>query len=386
MSFKRPIWSNRIMESWNKRSIVWLAGVRRTGKTTLAKSITDSIYLNCDLPSVQEQLESPENFFQEVSGKTVILDEIHQIENAAQILKIGADQFPKTKILATGSSTLVASKKFKDTLTDRKRTIHFVPILVDELPNFENKTLKERILKGGLPPALLSPIHDIEFYLEWLDSFYVRDVQEIFSVDKRQPFLKVLEFLLAENSHALEAASLAKVAGISRPTVIRYLEILEVTKAISVIRPFSGNRSQEIVSQPKVYGFDTGFCAFAQGIRDLRSEDCGRLLENLVLETIQSISGIPPVNYWRTKQRQELDFVLSMGRDSAIAIECKWKEASFDPAHLLAFREIYPEGVNFVVTGNTVRPHDQTFKKVKVSFVSIGQFRVELMKSLYLAK
>jgi hypothetical protein len=47
------------------------------------------------------------------------------------------------KILATGSSTLAASKKFRDTLTGRKRTVHLVPVLWDELPAHRAATVAE---------------------------------------------------------------------------------------------------------------------------------------------------------------------------------------------------------------------------------------------------
>ena len=50
------------------------------------------------------------------TGKPVVVfDEIHQLRDPARVLKIGADEFPNLKILATGSSTLAASKKFSDT-------------------------------------------------------------------------------------------------------------------------------------------------------------------------------------------------------------------------------------------------------------------------------
>jgi len=51
----------------------------------------------------------------------LILDEIHQLSDPSRVLKIAADEFPKLRVLATGSSTLAASKKFRDTLTGRKR-------------------------------------------------------------------------------------------------------------------------------------------------------------------------------------------------------------------------------------------------------------------------
>jgi hypothetical protein len=51
--------------------------------------------------------------------------------------------------LATGSSTLAASKKFRDTLTGRKRQLRFVPVLTGELEAFgaENRKAFAQLLE-----------------------------------------------------------------------------------------------------------------------------------------------------------------------------------------------------------------------------------------------
>ena len=73
----------------------------------------------------------------------VVFDEIHQLHDPTRLLKIGADVFPKLRILATGSSTFAASRKFRDTLTGRKRTVHLVPVTLDELPAFAHPVQRE---------------------------------------------------------------------------------------------------------------------------------------------------------------------------------------------------------------------------------------------------
>ena len=85
----RPFWLNILDKAWEKRSLVWLSGVRRSGKTTLCKMIPCSTYLNCDLPSVSRQLENPEYLYRNLSpGTTLIFDEIHRIQNPSLVLKI----------------------------------------------------------------------------------------------------------------------------------------------------------------------------------------------------------------------------------------------------------------------------------------------------------
>src|SRR5580704_12660355 len=109
----RPFWQQRIEAAWREAPIVWLAGVRRSGKTTLAESLGPErvLHVNCDLPSVEDMVGDPQVFFRDCTKPVVVFDEIHQLRDPARLLKIGADGFPKLRILATGSSTLAASRK-----------------------------------------------------------------------------------------------------------------------------------------------------------------------------------------------------------------------------------------------------------------------------------
>jgi predicted AAA+ superfamily ATPase len=372
MHIHRPFWETLLIDSWKKRSIIWLAGVRRTGKTTLAKSVQNSSYFNCDDSEVQEKLRNPMQFLRSIKSKIVTFDEIHQIDNASQLLKLAADECPNLKVLATGSSTLAANRKFKDSLTGRKRNLHFLPVLVTELDAFD-ASLEKRMLHGGLPPTLLDSQLDSEFYAEWLDSFYARDVQEVFGIEKRQAFLKVLEFVLIQNGQLIEATEIAKVSGLSRPTVIKYLEVLEATKALTIVKPFSGNPLKEIVAQPKVYGFDTGFVCFAKRDRQLGATEKGHLLENLVLESAQTQPIAPQIYYWRDKLGHEIDFVIRTGKKDLLTIECKSQKRSFNAKNLSIFRKSYPHGKNIVVTMDGMVTTEK-FAGLDIDFMGIHQF------------
>src|SRR5512138_2676078 len=100
--FARPFWIHRLQEAWRGAPIVWLAGVRRSGKTTLAQSLggEQAIYLNCDEPAADDAVKNPSLFFKGCNKPLVIFDEIHQLKDPSRVLKIGADSFPHLKILA----------------------------------------------------------------------------------------------------------------------------------------------------------------------------------------------------------------------------------------------------------------------------------------------
>jgi len=373
----RPFWLDRIENCWRKTPIVWLSGVRRVGKTTLAASLGDTEFLNCDLPSAQRILGDPEAFYGSLTKPRLILDEIHQLPDPSRLLKIGADAFPKLKILATGSSTLAATHKFRDSLAGRKRNVHLVPVRHDELPAFGIRDLRHRLLRGGLPPALLAEDYDPGFYSEWLDSYYARDVQELFRVEKRAGFLKLVESILRISGGQLEATALSQLCGLSRPTVLNYLEVLELTHVATLVRPYSGGGMRELVRQPKIYGFDTGFVAFARGWTDLRPEDCGILWEHLVLDRLLSDTAEPEVMYWRDKDQHEIDFVLPGSRGAVDAIECKWNADRFDPKNLQIFRKLHPAGDNLVIANNVPRPYSREIGGLTVTFTGLDDLKLQ---------
>ena len=362
------------MAAWKQASIVWLTGPRRVGKTVLAQSLSDTEFLNCDLPSVAERLRDPESFYRSVKKRFVVLDEVHQLPDPSRLLKIGADGFPKLKILATGSSTLAATRKFRDSLTGRKRVVEFVPVLHEELPAFGVVDVRERLLRGGLPPALLGAEHNPEFYGEWLDSYFARDVQELFRLEKRAGFLRVLELLLRQSGGMLDVAKLAAQSQISRPTVTTWLEVYQITHVAHVVRPFSEGGRREIVAQPKVFGFDTGLVCHARGWDHLRGEDCGVLWEHLVLDTLIA-TGLPKIHFWRDKQQREVDFVVPRSRDAVDAIECRWTPEAFETRGVEAFRERYPKGKNYVVSPLSGPAYERLQDGLKLAFVSPGQLR-----------
>ena len=368
---KREFWLNRVEKSWKKRSIIWLSGVRRVGKTFLCRSLDHIEYFDCELPRVRQLLEDPEAYLRKVEGKRVILDEIHRLENPSELLKIAADHYPNVKVIATGSSTLEASKKFRDSLTGRKANIHLTPMLFHEIGEFDGMDLEHRLLYGGLPPFFLEEQLPEKEFQEWLTSYWAKDIQELFQLEKRFSFIKFTELVLAQSGSMFEASRFAAPCEVSRTTIANYLSVLEATYVAHIVRPFSTHAPTEIVSAPKVYGFDTGFVCHCRGWLHLRREDLGYLWEHIVLNELVGKGGDVSINYWRDKQGHEIDFILSLRKTEPTAIECKWASSHFDPNNLKIFRRRYPTGKNYVVATDIDRDYEKQFGEMLVTFVSL---------------
>ena len=372
---KRPFWIKRIEHAWQKRPIVWLSGVRRAGKTTLAKMFGGANYFNCDLPSVVNRLSDPESFFEsQQTHEIIIFDEIHRIEKPSLLLKIAADSYPHFKILATGSSTLSATKKFRDTLTGRKVMFYLSPVLWDECQDtFSIKDLDRRLLHGGLPEPLLAPEKDNAIFSEWIDSFYARDIQELFGIRNRIGFIKLLHLLMRQSSGMLDYSNLAKLSELSRPTVNAHIEAMTIAHAVYLLPPFSGGSKREIVQRPKCYAFDTGFVTFIRGWDSIRDSDRGRLWEHLVLDVLRTT--VPEFNifYWRDKTGREIDFIIKGTQNQVHTFKCKINPNDFDPNSLRHFRSIYPQGNNYVVCPYIYDSYKRRFNELQVNFCSVRE-------------
>lgn len=375
---RRRFWIKRIEQAWRERSVVWLSGVRRVGKTFLCRSLPRVAYYDCELPRVRRALEDPEAFLDGVAGRRVVLDEIHRLQHPTQLLKIAADHYPGTRVVATGSSTLGATAKFRDTLAGRKRDLWLTPMITDDLADFEQTDLAHRFLRGGLPPFFLARSFPERDFQEWMDAFWAKDIQELFRLERRGSFLRFIELLLANSGGIFEATRYARPCEVSRTTISNYLNVLEATHVAHVIRPFSRHRPTEIVSAPKVYGFDTGFVAYHRGWDRLRRDDLGPMWEHFVLNELHASLDGRPLNYWRNKRGHEVDFVYVKRGAPPMAIECKWVADAFEPRNLLAFRRQYPEGANYVAAHDVTRAFTRRISGQTVTFLSLRALRKKL--------
>ncbi len=374
----RRFWIERIEQAWKKRSVLWLAGVRRVGKTYLCRSLPEVEYFDCELPRTRRMMDDPEDFLDDHRGKRIVLDEVHRLDNPSELLKIAADHFPETRIIATGSSTLSASTKFKDTLAGRKRDLWLTPMGLSDLVDAKQPDLRHRFLRGGLPPFFLAEQPDERDFQEWTDAYWAKDIQELFRLERRDSFQKFTELVLAQSGGIFEATRFAGPCEVSRPTISNYLRVLEATFVAHVVRPFSSRKPSEIVAAPKVYGFDTGFVCYHRGWQELRSEDMGLLWEHFVLNEIMTRLQTRDVGYWRDKRGHEVDFVLAGRRKHPLAVECKWSSDKFDPVGFEAFRRQHPDGDNVVLAEDVDRSFTRSYGPLKLRFESLSQFADQL--------
>ena len=365
-------WTSRVDEAWKESTVIWLFGVRRVGKTCLCHSVSNVANFNCESPRARRMMEDPDLFLETNTGRILAIDEIHLLDNPSELLKLAADHHPDIKVVATGSSTLSASAKFRDTLTGRKTDIWLTPMPHADLADFGGGRIEDRLRKGGLPGMFLAKAPPDRKYQEWIQDYWSRDIQELFKVEKRNSFMKFTELLLVNSGGMFEATGYAAKCEASRQTISNYLSILESTYAVSLLRPFSTRKTTEIVAAPKVYAFDTGFVRVFNGWDDPRPQELGKLWEHYVLNELHNILRTRDISYWREKSGREIDFIIKKGSSASFAIECKWSSKDFDAKGMLAFHEAYPEARLVLVARNEDKPYRKKFKNADITITGIA--------------
>jgi len=212
-------------------------------------------------------------------------------------------------------------------------------------------------LHGGLPGVLLGEGPDPSFFEDWLDSFYARDIQELFGVRNRTGFMALLKLVALRNGGLLDITDLAKESGMSRPTVMSHLDAMETAHALRRLPPFHGGGHREIVRRPRIYAFDTGLVAHVRGWEAIREDDRGRLWENLVLDDLCSVYPSSAIHYWRDKSGREVDFVVARRGGGADAFEAKINPDAFGTDALAEFRRLYPKGRNILMCPYVREPY-----------------------------
>jgi uncharacterized protein len=363
----------QIEAQWERSSSLYLWGPPQLGKTSLAQSLPGIEYFDCEVPSVRRSLEDAPGFLGGRRGRRVVLDHVHRLHNAPQVIQTATEHFSDVRVLAIGPAILGAEGAFGGIPLKAAVQVRLTPMVQADLMDFGNMDLDHRLLHGGLPACFLSSRPPEQDFQPWVDAYWGKAAQELFHLERRAPFQRFIELVLARSGEMFEATRFTADCGVSRGTIKKYLSVLEATGVALVVRPFSSRRGHEIIAAPKVYGFDTGFVCVQRGWGQLRREDLNPLWEHYVLNEIVARMQATAVRYWSDKQGHQASFVCAPADGKPLALGCSWTVSDFDPAGLLAFARNYPQATLLATTTDAELSFKRSYNGVGVEFVGLTE-------------
>lgn len=350
-----------------KKKMVFLAGPRQAGKTTLAKTIakdfTHSLYLTYD------RLEDRKIILEESwlpSVELLILDEIHKMPEWKNFLKgIYDTKLPHQKILVTGSARLEVFNQVGDSLAGRYFLHRLLPLSPAECDKVNVHYSLDRFLqRGGFPEPFLDkdPVDAERWRLQYVDSLLREDVLDFENIQNVKAIRVLFELLRSRVGSPISYTSLAEDVGVSPNTIKNYIQILEALYIVFRITPYSKNIARSLTKEPKLYFFDNGLVKGDEGCK----------FENLVavclLKHVFSKIDYQAKNsalyYLQTKEKQEVDFALTLNDEIEKIIEVKNKKSAISP-HLRFFHEKYHLPAYQIVKELTNEYHEEGIQVIQ---------------------
>jgi predicted AAA+ superfamily ATPase len=321
----------------------------------------------------------------------VFVDEIQYMDDPNNFLKLIADHHRNLKFICSGSSTLEVRRKFKDSLAGRKVVFEVPTLSFREYLIFkgeeallkalgtEKKTdeeyhlflherklpleiykkqiyahYEEYVVYGGYPAVAKEKERNKKLQLlqDIYESYVRKDINQLFTVENLTAFNNLVRLMALQIGNLVNLHEVTTSLSISRPTVEKYLFVLENTFILKLISPFFANKRKEVVKMPKVYFHDTGMRN--QVIRNFQSlsmrPDAGALIENSIFSSLNNHLFNQDLKFWRTKNGNEVDFVIE--GEQIIPVEVKYTTIDSPrlPSGISSFIREYRPGMAYVVT------------------------------------
>lgn len=310
------------------KKMVFVAGPRQVGKTTLAKSLPGGPagYLNWDVAEHRERIlrrELP-------ATKLWVFDELHKYRSWRNYLKGLVDSRTAARqILVTGSARLDFYRFGGDSLQGRYHLLRLHPLSVAELGLTKPAELQDLLNLGGFPePYFGGSAIEARRWSRDHRTLLIRE--EVVSLERVQDLgnLELLMLRLPELvGSPLSINALRKDLQVTHKTVAHWLQILERLYAIFRLSPFGAPRIRAVKKEQKHYHWDWSVIQEPS----LRFENlvAGHLLKWVHHE--QDAKGRDlELRYFRDTDRREVDFVVVERRAPQLFVECKWGDTEVD--------------------------------------------------------
>lgn len=259
---------------WDEQ-MIGIRGARGVGKTTLLlqqllnikKDEYECLYVNLDdIAFPYDHLTDLAEEFDRIGGRYLLLDEIHKYENWSQELKNIYDNYPRMKVVFTGSSILdilkgkadlsrravvynmngLSFREFLQIRTGRKFDSYKLDDLLGNHEKYAsdiNAIIKpfqyfDSYLKFGYYPYFLQNVENYHLKLSNTISLTIEtELPLLYNIDNQYigKLKKFLKLLSSNIPFKPNISNLASAIGISWQSVIHYLHYLDEAGIIKVI-------------------------------------------------------------------------------------------------------------------------------------------------------
>lgn len=339
-----------------KKKMVFVAGPRQVGKTTLARSLVaagygETAYFNWDDPQARRRILASD---WPAAAQLIILDELHKLRGWKNLVKGAYDTHKdRFRFLVTGSTRLDVYRKGGDSLQGRYHHYRLHPFSLAEVAGTRAHAqpfkelpiaaahgrgeldLLERF--GGFPEPLLA--QDERSLRRWHNERNerllredVRDVEFVREIGKMQ---LLSDMLPAKVGALLSVNALREDLQVSHRAAAHWLDILEAFYYQFRVHPYARSTARSLKKEPKLYLWDWS---------EVPGEPAR--FENLVASHLLKLvhwlhdreGHKASLHFLRDALKREVDFLVAVDGKPWFAVEVKTSDEAVSP-HLRYFGE-----------------------------------------------
>ena len=407
---KREI-QKKIGKYLNSKEVILITGVRRSGKSSLMKLISEDLintfkvpssnvlYLNFEderfidftvkdfdlLYETYLEIENPKGrcFF--------FLDEIQNIFGWEKWVN-RLYEFENIKFFITGSNATLLSSEISTALTGRNRQLITWPFSFREFLQMRNVFFNERdfysrdkklMFKrffneycqlGGFPEVLKSK--DNTLLEQYFKDIIYRDIIARFSIRNIKEFKELCLYLCSNIATIYSYENLKDIINAKNITTIKnYLGYLEDVFLFFRLSLFDYSIKRQIYNPGKFYIVDVGL---SQTIAFKTSLNIGHIYENLVFLELKRQNK--DIFYWESKDGKEVDFIVKEGIKITEAIQVcydinnpKTKEREIS-ALISVYKELKPDRCLIITTDEE---KEEKIGKLKIRIIPLWKWLLQ---------
>lgn len=365
------------------RRHVILTGSRRVGKSTIMYQFINDlldrgvlskniIYVSFDHPilkmsTMDQIIKAFINNIAVDENIYLFLDEIQYAKDWNGWLKTIYDNNPTYRVMATGSASPILNEKMPESGVGRWTQIQIPTLsfyeylelreiqipsidksigptsliqlnedvltqLMNDLQSLE-KHFHRYLLIGGFPE--IARTDDISYAQriireDVVDKVLKRDMVSLFNVRNIDELEKIFIYLCMTTGNIIEVTTISSSMEISRATVNKYMDFLEMANLIYIAYPTDMTGKKVLKAKPKVYLSDSAIrnAVLGHGEDVVQDPDqMGMIVESAAFKHIKTFyyNMNPKLGYFRDSSTQkEMDIVLTIPRGK-ILIEVKYR-------------------------------------------------------------
>jgi len=312
--------------------VVGIIGPRQVGKTTLARSLTQTEerpvhFFDLEDPTHVAALADPKLALEPLRG-LIVIDEVQRKPDLFPVLRVLVDRIGNpARFLVLGSAGPELLRQPSETLAGR--------IAYHQLPPFRTSEAGlgdvDRLwLRGGFPPSVFA-VDDARSYrwrIAFIRTFLERDLPQLGPSVPAETMRRFWTMLAHYHGNRWNSAEIGRALGVTGPTTVAYLDALAGSLIVRRLPAWFENLKKRQVKAPKIYVEDSGLLHALLGVEShaalLGHPKCGASWEGFAMQEIVHGRGLywDSCHYWATHRGAELD-LLTMEAGRRIGFEFK---------------------------------------------------------------